>query len=111
TYRDFQKRLLYREALKGILTEKIRLRTDKGEGARIAYSLKNSREGISYLSDLLDSIPQNEETNIFHHRLLCELGTQSPDSIKGQIHQASDLTLYIKYLRLKREYEDPVHSL
>ena len=52
TYKNFETRLLYREAMKGILTEKIRKRTDKGEGARIAYSLKNSKDGIRYLSDL-----------------------------------------------------------
>ena len=55
TYKDFNSRLLYRETMKGILTEKIRIRKDKGEALRIAYTQKNDQDGEEYLKNLFYS--------------------------------------------------------
>lgn len=64
TYQDFHSRLLYREAMKGILTEKIRIRKDKGEGLRIAYWRRELQNGKKYLADLF--IPyQNRIISLF----------------------------------------------
>ncbi len=60
TFRDMKSRFLYREALKGILIEEIRLRKDKTENLRIQNTNKNILEGIDYIVDKLDSITNIE---------------------------------------------------
>jgi asparagine synthase (glutamine-hydrolysing) len=105
TYRDMQSRLLFREAMKGILTEKIRVRKDKGEGLRIAYSRQNMRNGKSCLAQLFFAIPEQEHLSFFRPKAFENLINQPPE--RHKIKEISDhrkLTFYLRYVGLIKKY-------
>jgi asparagine synthase (glutamine-hydrolysing) len=105
TYENFHPRLLYREAMKGILTEEIRVRRDKGEGMRIAYTKKNSTDGNQYIINQLLSIPKKEHLPFFNPDLLSKLLNKSPkQDIFKEMKRMQMGTFYLRYVCVVKKY-------
>jgi asparagine synthase (glutamine-hydrolysing) len=105
TYEKFEPRLLYREIMKGILTESIRVRKDKSETLRIKYTQQNRRDGKEYLEKLFNDIPKNKHLPYFniktYERLLKNpLPNKQPDC-GLYIHK---LCFYLRNVELFRKY-------
>jgi|WetSurMetagenome_2_1015567.scaffolds.fasta_scaffold00105_31 asparagine synthase (glutamine-hydrolysing) len=105
TYRDFHSRLLFREALKGILTEKIRTRKDKGEALRIAYSQQERQNGKKYLERLFRSLSGQDHLPFFRpEALMKDMNLpQSRDELKN-LRIMNKLTCYLRYVALTKKY-------
>jgi len=105
TYKDFHSRLLYREAMKGILPEKIRTRKDKGEAIRIAYSLKERRNGKKYLENLFYSLSPQEHLPFFKPEAFKKLFEKpfSNNTLKD-FRNMNKYTLYLRYIALVKKY-------
>lgn len=82
TYENLDSRLLYREVMKGILTESIRIRRDKSETLRIQYSQQKMAEGKEYLESLFNAIPRKDHLPYFDLKAYKKL-FDSPFPIKG----------------------------
>ena len=105
TYRDMRSRLLFREAMKGILTEKVRIRNTKGEELRLTYSQQNMRTGKSYLAQLFLAIPEQEHLSFFRPKAFKKLINQP--SPKHRLKEMSDfgkIALYLRYTELVKKY-------
>ena len=111
TYKDFQARLLYREAMKGILTEKIRIRKDKGEAMRIAFSFKEQLEGKKYLTDLFYALPEKDHLPFFRPRAFNKV-INMPPSKKPMKNwrEINKLIFYLRYVVLVKKYLPPMNS-
>lgn len=112
TYQDFHSRFLYREAMKGILTEKIRIRNDKGEALRIAYSLRELQNGKKYLADLFYSLPKEDHLPFFRPEAFSKVINQpwSKELLKN-FRAMNKLTLYLRYVALVKKYLSPDQDL
>jgi len=108
TYRGFEKRILYREALRGILTENIRLKTKKNEGVFMHFILQSNRHEFPYLADLLNRTPKDRQISLFNHKVYQQKANRildfSKNTQKAEIHTYADLTNYLRYLNLNLEY-------
>jgi len=105
TYRDMAPRLLYREAMKGILTEEIRLRKDKDEGQFQTYNQQNRRKGEKFIKDLFMAIPEKEHLLWFRPETIQKAIDQAPDKklIKNIRRQNKPVT-YLRYFALVKKY-------
>ena len=112
TYKDFHPRLLYREAMKGILTEKIRTRKDKGEAVRIANSFKELLDGEKYLEHLYYSLSEKDHLPYFKPDAFTKVinGPMSKEPIKSW-REKGKLTFYLRYVALAKKYLTPIHNL
>ncbi len=97
-------RLLFREALKGILTEELRLRDNKGEALRISYTFENMRHGFKYFEEKLNSLSESERPSIFKHARFSRKLTIPLRTIRDEIRLESDLLYYLKYAELTNTY-------
>jgi asparagine synthase (glutamine-hydrolysing) len=108
TYREFESRILYKEALKGILTEKIRLRTKKSEGVFMHFLLQSNRNEFPYLANLLSKTTKNGRIPFFKHKVyqqkLNHMLNSAENTEKTEIQAYGDLTNYLRYLNLYQEY-------
>lgn len=108
TYRGFESRMLYKEALKGILTEKIRLRTKKSEGVFMHFLLQSNRNEFPYLANLLRQTTENGRIPFFNHKVyqqkLNHMLNSAENTEKAEIQAYGDLTNYLRYLNLYQEY-------
>jgi asparagine synthase (glutamine-hydrolysing) len=105
TYRDFYPRLLFREAMKGILTEEIRLRKNKQEALRIAYSLREGQNGKKYLKELFLSLPEQDHLPFFRPEAFPELIDRPPSNyLLKNIRVIHKLTTYFRYVALVKRY-------
>lgn len=102
TYYNMQSRLLYREAMKGILTEQIRVRKDKGEGRRISDTLQRFEKELPFIENLFLSIEDKEHIPIFKHDQVKTLFKKT----KKEQTKIPDLKihLYLKYVALTKKY-------
>jgi asparagine synthase (glutamine-hydrolysing) len=102
TYCDKHSRLLYREAMKGILTEKIRVRRDKGEGMRISYTIQKQTEELLFIQNLLLSIEDKEHLSFFRPNVL----KKTFKEIKIEhIHKLGfTIPKYLRYVALTKKY-------
>jgi len=108
TYRGFEKRVLYKEAMKGILTECIRIRTEKSEAVFMSFVLHSNRQEFPYLADLLDKTPNERHIPFFNHKMYRQKANRIINSVnntqKAEIHAYADLTYYLRYLNLNHQY-------
>ncbi|MDD4922982.1 MAG: asparagine synthase-related protein, partial [Bacteroidales bacterium] len=107
TYQNFESRLLYRDAMKGILTEKIRIRKDKGEAVRIAFSDREKQNGRSYLENLFYSLPPQNHLPYFNIKALKKVFSQpyKKGSLKS-IKNVNKCTFYLRYVELVKNYRE-----
>lgn len=105
TYKNFHSRLLYREAMKSILTEKIRIRKDKGEGLRIAYSQQNRYIGQKYIEQMFMSIPEKEHLPFFRPATMQKAINQAPGKqLLKEIRNLEKPVIYLRYVELVKKY-------
>jgi asparagine synthase (glutamine-hydrolysing) len=105
TYQNMQSRLLYREAMKGILTEKIRVRKDKGEGLRIAYTQQNQKKGEKLVENLVLSISEREHLTFFRPESIKKTLNQVAGKHKFKERQRQNMfILYLRYVELVKKY-------
>lgn len=105
TYLNMQSRLLFREALKGILTEKVRIRKGKGEGLRIAYFQQNMRSGKRYLEQLFFALPEQGHLSFFLPKTFEKLIIQQPEKHKiKEMLDYGNLAFYLRYVELIKKY-------
>lgn len=105
TYQNMQSRLLYREAMKGILTEKIRVRKDKGEGLRIAYTQQNQKKGEKLVENLVLSISEKEHLTFFRPESIKKTLNQVAGKHKFKERQRQNMfILYLRYVELVKKY-------
>jgi asparagine synthase (glutamine-hydrolysing) len=102
TYCNMQSRFLYREAMKGILTEQIRVRGDKGEGMRISYTMQKQKEEVLFNQNLLLSIEDKEHLSFFRHDVL----KKTFKEIKIEHFRKLGFTIpkYLRYVALTKKY-------
>lgn len=111
TYKDFHPRLLYREAMKGILTEKIRTRRDKGEALRIAFSMRERQNGKKYLENLFYGIPLAEHLHFFKPEAFQQVFNEFPsEKLLKNIRNMHKITCYLRYVALVKDYLTTNHE-
>lgn len=108
TYKNFHPRLLYREAMKGILTEKIRMRENKEEALRIANSLKELENGKKYMKKFFNSLPPEEHLPFFKSEAFRKVFDQpvSKDTLK-KVRNWWQYAYYLRYVVLVKKYGSP----
>jgi asparagine synthase (glutamine-hydrolysing) len=102
TYRNMPSRFLYREAMKGILIEKVRVRNDKEEGRRISDSLQRIDKETPLLQNLFLSLEDKDQLPFFKHDLVKKTFTETK---KARINNPDlRIHLYLRYVALKKKY-------
>ncbi len=105
TYRDFQSRLLFREAMKGILTDKIRLRSDKREPLRTAFSQRERRNNRKFLANVFNSMPQEEHLSFVRADAFKKAINKPPSKNEFKNNRAlRKLIIYLRCVALVRKY-------
>lgn len=105
TYRDMVPRLLYREAMKGILTEEIRTRKDKDEGQFQTYNQQNRRKGEKYIQQLFMAIPEKEHLPWFHPEEIRKAIDQAPEKkLIKELRRQNKPVIYLRYFVLVKKY-------
>lgn len=106
TYCNMQSRFLYREAMKGILTESIRVRKDKGEGLRIAYTQKNRTNDREYIKKLFLSISEQEHIPFFNQEAIIKTFHKTNKKLhpRKKRERENISLLYLRYVALTKKY-------
>nr|WP_319997123.1 asparagine synthase-related protein [uncultured Draconibacterium sp.] len=106
TYKNFHSRLLYREAMKGILTEKIRIRKDKAEALRIACTLSGIKKGKDYLEKLFNFLEPEEQLPFFRPEAFVKVFDRpfSDEFLSRSLRDQKKYTLYLQYVMLVKKY-------
>ena len=106
TYKNFKPRLLYREAMKDILTEKIRTRKDKGEALRMDCSFRGIKNGKNYLEKLFYSMEPDEHLPFFKPEAFREVFDQpfSKSKLLKSVRNWQKITFYFRYVMLAKNY-------
>lgn len=102
TYQNMQSRLLYREVMKGILTECIRVRRDKGEGLRISYTKQKRKEDKAFIQEQFLSLDKKEHLPYFHYEAIKKIVEKSTEIQSDQKEFAT--LLYLRYVALTKKY-------
>jgi len=105
TYKNFHPRLLYREAMKGILMDKIRMRNDKGEAIRIAFTIRENEKGKNYLEQQFRALTQQEHLSHFRKEAFQKVFEHYGSADKRKRMRSGDkVTLYLRYVALVKKY-------
>lgn len=105
TYRGMQSRLLYREAMKGILTENIRTRKNKDEALFITYLQQNKRSGENYVKQLFMSIPKEDHIPFFRPGAFIKVMNQVPgEKMLKEFQRQNKPVFYLRYVELVKKY-------
>lgn len=102
TYCNMQSRLLYREAMKGILTECIRVRRDKGEGMRISYTKQKQKEENLFLQNLFLTLNKNEQLPFFKNDVIKNFIEK--EKVTPTDKKEFAIPLYLRYVALTKKY-------
>ncbi|MCK9625811.1 MAG: asparagine synthase-related protein [Bacteroidales bacterium] len=111
TYADFVPRKLYRDAMKGIMPESIRMRMDKSEAIRMSYSFKLRQEGKAYLVDLFNALTPEEHLpfcNLKNWEKLIRKPLTEGIS-KKNFQEVTKLCFYLRYVGLMKKYITDQH--
>ncbi len=106
TYCNMQSRFLYRETMKGILTECIRVRRDKGEGMRISYTHKNRSNDREYIKNIFLSISEQEHLPFFDQEEIIKTFDKTNKKLhpKKERERENISFLYLRYVALTKKY-------
>jgi asparagine synthase (glutamine-hydrolysing) len=106
TYADFVPRKLYRDAMKGIMPESIRMRMDKSEAIRMSHSFKLRQEGKAYLVDLFNALTPEEHLPFCHLKNWKKLIRKPLKNGVSQknFQEVTKLCFYLRYVRLVKKY-------
>jgi len=105
TYKNFHPRLLFREAMKGILMDKIRLRSDKSEPLRSAFSQRERRNNRILLANVFGSLPEEDHLSFVKTYAFKKEISKPPskNDIKNN-RTLRKLAIYLRYTALVRKY-------
>jgi asparagine synthase (glutamine-hydrolysing) len=105
TYQNFESRLLYREAMKGILTEKIRIRKNKEESLRISFTEKERQNGEKYLNNLFLTLQvQDHLPNFRIEAVRKSFEEPFKNDLLKNYRKMNKYTIYLRYVELVRKY-------
>lgn len=108
TFHNFESRILYREALKGILTESIRIRKEKGELLRISDTFNKAEELFPLIYNQLKNKEVEHLNKIFNHKKIEQKTTNalniSNRDLKYIANTKRVLICYVRYINLYAEY-------
>ncbi len=105
TFKDMSPRLLYREALKGILTEQVRVRIGKDEGQLMTSMQLQQKDGKEYLQDLLVKSRQENQISFFKVEEFQKLLLERPDKKQfSEFRKISKAIFYLRMLGLVKNY-------
>lgn len=108
TFHNFESRILYREALKGILTESIRTRKEKGELLRISDTLNKAEKAFPLIYKQFKDKRIEMLNKIFKHDKLVQKATSTLNNSKRDLKYIADtkklLVCYLRYINLYQEY-------
>lgn len=108
TFHNFESRTLYREALKGILTESIRTRKEKGELLRISDTFDKFEKTFPLIYTQIKNREADLLNVIFNHDRLVQkaanaISTKNKD-LRHIAHTQKVLICYLRYINLYSEY-------
>jgi len=105
TYIDMKPRFLYREALKGILTETIRIRKDKKDGQLIAYTMHNIRKRYMDIRQPYLATPAHEHLPFFNQKAILRIINQKPKKkFSHELPRLNKVVFYLRYVNLVKKY-------
>jgi len=105
TYDQDCPRRLYREAMKGILTEKIRVRPNKQEGLRIAFTIQCRSDGDPYVRQLFKAIPAIEHLSFCRtDQILKVIKQPERKKRRKEIQRRRKPMFYLRYVELVKKY-------
>lgn len=105
TYKDFESRILYREAMKGILTEKIRVRPDKADPLFMDYMAKGRAEGEKLMAALFYALPEQDHLPGFRLKGFEKVIHRKPSNKKVKnLLAGAKIMFYLHYVRLVNKY-------
>ena len=105
TFKDMSPRLLYREALKGILTEQIRVRKGKDEGQLMTYIQLEQKEGKKYIEELLLKSCHEKQLSFFNIEEFKKVLHEKPGKEPfGEFRKIRKAIFYLRMLRLVQTY-------
>jgi asparagine synthase (glutamine-hydrolysing) len=109
TYWNFDSRLLFREAMNGILPEKIRLRRDKEESLRMASTLRELETGHEYLKKMFHAMREQDHIPFFKSVAFESFinSAKSTDVFKNAM-MTDKLIIYMRYVALTAKYIVPL---
>lgn len=108
TFHNFESRILYREALKGILTESIRTRKEKGELLRISDTFNKAEKAFPLIYKQIKDKRIEMLNKIFKHDKLVQKATSTLNNSKRDLKYIANtkrlLVCYLRYINLYQEY-------
>ncbi|MBE0650716.1 MAG: hypothetical protein IH595_07720 [Bacteroidales bacterium] len=105
TYKDFGSRILYREAMKGILTEKIRIRPDKADPLFMDFMFKERAGEENYLASLFYGLKDQEHLPGFRPKSFEKLIHRKPSKKRIEnLMKGAKIVFYLHHVKLVKEY-------
>jgi asparagine synthase (glutamine-hydrolysing) len=108
TFHNFESRILYREALKGILTESIRTRKEKGELLRISDTFDKIEKTVPLIYKQIKNREADLLNVIFNHDRFVQKVTNAISTKNKDLmyiaHTQKVLICYLRYINLYSEY-------
>jgi len=108
TFLNFESRILYREALKGILTESIRTRKEKGELLRISDTFNKAEKTVPLIFNKIRNGEIKFLDEIFNHQRLVQKVSEAQFKKNNDLPYIAKtnktLTCYLRYINLYQEY-------
>lgn len=108
TFHKFESRILYREALKGILTESIRTRKEKGELLRISDTFNKAEKTFPLIYKQIKNREVELLNVIFNHDRLVQKAANALNANNKDLsyiaHTQKVLICYLRYINLYKEY-------
>ncbi|MEI6137642.1 MAG: asparagine synthase C-terminal domain-containing protein [Mariniphaga sp.] len=108
TYENFDARLLFREIMKGTLTESIRNRRDKSETLKMLYGHKKMIEGKEYLTSLFNAVPDKDHLPFCNVKAYIKLfNSPYPKNMIGFWKKFDLRCAYLRKVELVKRYIAP----
>jgi asparagine synthase (glutamine-hydrolysing) len=104
TYRNMKSRNLYRESLKGIMTEKVRIRRDKGEALRIAYSQQNRSSNQDLLTEKFRKIQRDEFLPFLRYDSIKKMVENSEVTPVSNFKKYAKVFSCFRFIELQKKY-------
>lgn len=106
TYAGFVLRKLYRDAMKGIMPESLRMRMDKSESILMSNSFKLRQEGKTYLVENFNALTKEYHLPFCNLKNWEKLIRKPLDKgiSKKNFKEVTTLCYYIRYVRLVKKY-------
>lgn len=105
-YKNFHSRILYRDAMEGIMVDKVRMRPDKADTLLISSTRKAASVNKEHTKQMFDALSEEEQLPWFRLKYIEKGLLHQPkedDSIKAR-RKLGKVTFYLAYVRIVKEY-------